>query len=394
MASGAASARRFRLHRRADAAPLAMSETVSKRNVWIDTMFKAVRLNALTYPVEPMEREELERAGAHWVAIEGQDPDEIVAAAADCDALLVVSSRVPGAVIDRLSRCRVLSRLGAGTDRIDIPAATRHGIVVANVPDFCVNEMAEHVLALLLAWGRRLFVMTEAMRQGNWSARHHPEVRRLAGQTLGLVGFGGSARAVAVRAVAFGMRLLAWARNPTKHGDAAARLGVELAPLERVLAESDFLSIHLPLTDETRHLIGAAELGRMKRSAVLINTARGAVVDEAALVECLRRRRIAGAALDVFETLDVFTLGGPAPTHPLLELDNVILTPHSGGSSVESTLESKLRGARHAVDVLQGRWPPHVVNPEVVPRTRLSFRARSTPRESAEPPEGFSERES
>src|SRR6478735_4878615 len=133
-------------------------------------MFKAVRLNALTYPIEPAERDELERAGAEWLAVEGQEPDEIIAAAADCDALLVVSSRVPGRVLEHLDRCRVLSRLGAGTDRIDIATATRHGIVVANVPDFCVNEMAEHVLALLLAWSRRLFFMTDAMQKGNWSA--------------------------------------------------------------------------------------------------------------------------------------------------------------------------------------------------------------------------------
>ena len=229
-------------------------------------MFHAVRLNAQTYPVEPGERAELERAGARWHAIEGQDPDEIVAAAADCDALLVVSSYVPGKVLERLTRCRVLSRLGAGTDRVDIAAATRLGIVVANVPDFCVNEMAEHVLALLLAWGRRLFHVTEAMRHGDWSARHHPGVHRLAGQTLGLVGFGGSAHAVAVRARGFGLRLLAWARNPERHRQAAAELGVELAPLDRALAESDYVSIHLPLTDETRHLLGAHELGLMKSS--------------------------------------------------------------------------------------------------------------------------------
>jgi D-3-phosphoglycerate dehydrogenase / 2-oxoglutarate reductase len=334
-------------------------------------MLKAVRLNAVTYPVDPAEKEIIERAGAQWVAIEGQRPEEIVAAAADCDALLVVSSYVPGAVIERLDRCRVLSRLGTGTDRLDIAAATRRGIVIANVPDFCVNEMADHAFALLLAWGRRLFVMAEAMRRGDWSVRHHPGIHRIASRTLGLVGFGSSARAVATRARAFGMRLLAWARNPAKHRDDAAGLGVELVSLERVLAESDFLSIHLPLTAETRHLIGAAELGRMKESAVLINTARGAIVDESALVECLRRRRIAGAALDVFEGIDVFTLERTPASHPLLELDNVILTPHSGGSSVESTRESKVRGARHAVDVLQGRWPPHVVNPEVVPRERL-----------------------
>jgi phosphoglycerate dehydrogenase-like enzyme len=168
------------------------------------------------------------------------------------------------------------------------------------------------------------------------------------------------------------MRLLAWARNPAKHEQEARRLGVELVELDRLLAESDFVSIHLPLTDQTRHLLGTAQLGRMKSSAVLINTARGAIIDEPALVEALRQKRIAGAALDVFEGIDVFALPGPPPAHPLLELDNVTLTPHCSGSSVESTRESKVRGARHAVDVLQGRRPPHVVNPEVVPRFPLS----------------------
>src|SRR5439155_2836472 len=144
-------------------------------------MFTAVRLNAITYPLDPGEHAEMARCGAAFTALEGQRPEEIVAAAHDCDALLVVSSRVPASVIERLPRCRVIARLGAGTDRIDVEAATRHGIVVSNVPDFCLNEQAEHTLALLLAWGRRLPSMTEAMRRGEWSARHHPGVHRLAG---------------------------------------------------------------------------------------------------------------------------------------------------------------------------------------------------------------------
>jgi D-3-phosphoglycerate dehydrogenase len=335
-------------------------------------MFRAVRLNAVTYPIDAAERAELERCAASLVEIEGQQPDEIVAAAADCDALLVVSSRVPASVIERLGNCRVIARLGAGTDRIDIDAATRHGIVVSNVPDFCLNEQAEHTLALLLAWARRLPDMTAAMRRGDWNARHHPGVHRLAGQTLGLIGFGAGARAVAVRARPFGLRLLAWARNPAKHQADAAAAGALLVDLDHLLGESDFVSVHLPLTPETRHLLDARRLGLMKPTAALVNTARGALVDEAALVDALRQGRIAGAALDVFEGIDVFALPGAAPRHPLLELDNVILTPHTAGSSVESTRESKVRGVRNAVDVLLGRWPAHVVNVEVRPRLPLS----------------------
>lgn len=339
-------------------------------------MFHAVRLNAETYPVEPEERAALREAGAEWLAVEGQAPQEIIAAAADCDALLVVSSRLPAEVIQRLDRCRVIARLGAGTDRIEVAAATRRGIVVANVPDFCLHEQAEHTLALLLAFARRLPHMMEAMRIGRWTARNHPEVHRIAGQTLGLLGFGGSAQALARRAAAFDLRIAAWARDPAKHAAAAERLGVSLWELDRLLAESDFVSLHLPLTPETWHILDARRLALLKPSAVLVNTARGGLLDETALIDALRNHRIAGAALDVFEGIDVFAapvaeLAASALRHPLLELDNVILTPHCAGSSVESTLDSKRRGAQNAALVLQGRWPLHVVNPDVRPRSPL-----------------------
>jgi D-3-phosphoglycerate dehydrogenase / 2-oxoglutarate reductase len=334
-------------------------------------MFHAVRLNAITYPIEPAERAELQRAGAELAAIEGQRPEEILDAAADCDALLVVSADVPGSVIERLSRCRVISRLGAGTDRIDIDAATRSGMVVANVPDFCLNEQAEHTMALLLALARRLPWMSAAMSRGDWSARHDPGVHRIAGRTLGLVGFGGGAKAVAERARVFGLRLLAWARTPDRHRADADRIGVELLGLDRLLEQSDFISIHLPLTPETRYLIDRTKLARMKPTAVVINTARGAIIDESALVDALQHKRIAGAALDVFEGIDVFALPGKPASHPLMELDNVILTPHCAGSSVESTLDSKVRGARNAAAVLAGKWPAAVVNPGVRPRFQL-----------------------
>jgi phosphoglycerate dehydrogenase-like enzyme/REP element-mobilizing transposase RayT len=265
----------------------------------------------------------------------------------------------------------VLSRLGAGTDRVDVAAATRCGIVVANVPDFCLDEQAEQTMTLLLACARRLPHMTAAMRRGEFTARHHPGVHRVAGRVLGLVGFGASAKAVAVRAKGFGLRLLAWARDPGKHRPDAGRLGVELVGLERLLSESDFVSVHLPLTPETRHLLDAGRLALMRPGAVLVNTARGAIVDEQALVEALRQGRLAGAGLDVFDGINVFTPPAAPPSHPLLELDNVILTPHCAGSSVESTLDSKFRGARNAAAVLMGRWPASVVNPGVRPRYPL-----------------------
>jgi D-3-phosphoglycerate dehydrogenase len=334
-------------------------------------MLHAVRLNALTYPVEQGEIAELDRAGAELIAIEGQQAEDILAVAADCDALLVVSSAVPGSIIEQMAKCRVIARLGAGTDKIDVDAATRCGIVVANVPDFCINEQAEHVMALLLAFARQLPFMMDAMRTGDWSARHHPAVHRLAGQCLGLIGFGASAQAVASRAKAFGLRVIAWARNPAKCAANAEQLGVVLVPLDRLMSIADFVSIHLPLASDTRHLLGAEKLSLMKPTAILINAARGAIVDENALIDALRERRIGGAALDVFENIDVFALPGAPPRHPLMKLDNVILTPHCAGSSVESSLDSKERGAHNAAEVLSGRWPPHVVNRNVQPRIPL-----------------------
>jgi phosphoglycerate dehydrogenase-like enzyme len=214
--------------------------------------------------------------------------------------------------------------------------------------------------------------MTAAMRRGEWTARGHQGVHRLAGQTLGLVGFGASAQGVAERAAALHLRRRAWARNPDKYRAIAERLGVELVSLDVLLAESDFVSLHLPLTPETRELIGASQLAQMKSTAVLINTARGAIVDEKALVTALGSGRLGGAALDVFDGIDVFALPGPPPDHPLLKMENVICTPHCAGSSVESSRDSKVRGAQHAAQVLGGRRPTHVVNPDVVPRSKVS----------------------
>lgn len=331
----------------------------------------ALRLNSETYPVEPQERQQLAAAGAELVCIEGQSEAEQLAAGRDCDALLVVSAYVTGDVIGQLARCRTIARLGAGTDRIDVEAATRQGIVVSNVPDFCLGEQADHTMALLLASARRLPSMMKAMHSALWTARQDAGVRRIAGRTLGLIGFGASAQAVARRAAGFGLVLQAWTRSPDKYASVAKALGVQLVDLGTLLGSSHFVSIHLPLSAQTRGMIGRPQLASMLPDAVLINTARGAVVDEDALVDCLRRRAIGGAALDVFSGIDVFAKPGVPQHHPLLELDNVIATPHCAGSSVESTRESKVRGAGHAAQVLSGLWPDHIVNPQVNPRNPL-----------------------
>ena len=338
--------------------------------------WRVLRLNAETYPVEPGEYAALAEADAELIAVEGQTEADILGACAHCDALMVVSSYVPATVVRQLPKCRTIARLGAGTDRIDLEAATEAGMVVSNVPDFCLGEQADHTMALLLSFARRLPFMQQAMRDGNFSARQHPGVHRLAGRRLGLIGFGASAQAVARRATAFGLQVQAWTRHPGNYASIAGQLGVGLVELPRLLQTSHFVSIHLPLTPQTRHLLGAAELAQMMPEAALVNTSRGAIIDESALVDALQRGAIAGAALDVFSSIDVFAPSAPPPQHPLLAMDNVSATPHTAGSSVESTRESKERGARHAAQVLLGFWPAHVVNPTVQSRWPL---ARATP---------------
>jgi D-3-phosphoglycerate dehydrogenase len=276
-------------------------------------------------------------------------PHVIVRALAGADAVLCMHAPIDRAVITALRRCRVIVRFGTGLDNIDVEAARAAGIAVFGVHDYCTEEVAAHTMALLLAWNRRIlayhaFVLDRrwnerSLTTGNWGCG---PLTRLSGQTLGILGFGHIGRAVAARARAFGMPVLAWTRNPD--AAMAAALGVELSERDEVLRRSDYLSLHLPLTAETRGLIDAAAIEAMKPGAVLINTARGALADEAALVAGLRSSRLGGALLDVYEE-------APLPVdHPLRGLDNVILTPHVGFYSEEALLDLRRKAAERVVN--------------------------------------------
>jgi D-3-phosphoglycerate dehydrogenase / 2-oxoglutarate reductase len=336
---------------------------------------RVVRLNCDLFPVDDYEAELYRRYGLQPSLVGSLPPDDFIPYVADCDAVIVVSGRLPRHVIERMRRCRVISRRGTGTDRIDVETATRLGILVTNVPRFCEDEIAEHTMLLLLALARQLPLMSAAMYEGGWTRVRRAALEgnhRLAGQTLGLVGFGAGARAVARRAAAFGLRVLATRRNLAAPDPEAAALNVEMVNLETLLVRSDYVSLHLPLTPATRHLLDDAHLRLMKPTAYLINTARGAIVDELALVAALREGRLVGAGLDTFEQIDVFGPDG-RPDHPLLELDNVILTPHVAAESVESRQESARGAIGNLVSVLSGRWPnpEHIVNTGVAPRWSL-----------------------
>ena len=336
--------------------------------------WRVVRLNAGLFPIDAYEAAQYARHGLTPVEVEAATPDELRAAAAEADAVLVVSAALPANVVAGMARCRVIARLGAGTDKIAVDTATAHGIVVTNVPDFCAEEQAVHTLMLILALARQLPEMTAAMAAGTYGAARATSRtnQRLSGQTLGLVGFGHSAKLVARMAQGFGLRVIATRRRAGPDPEADA-LGVTLTDLDTVLREADWLSLHAPLLPDTYHLLGAAALAKMKPGAVLINTARGALVEEAALVAALQAGRLAGAGLDTFESIDMFGPESGPPTHPLLGQPNVILTPHVAAGSVQAMQTVSRGGVENVAAVLRGYWPPpgRIVNAGVPPRYPL-----------------------
>ncbi len=336
---------------------------------------KVVRLNAELFPISDYEIELFEKYQLNVTPIEAETPSDIIRHVAGCDGLFVVSASLPTEVIDSLSRCRVISRLGTGTDKIDVARATERGILVTNIPDFCIEDQADHAMALMLAIARKLPAMGRAILEGAWS-RSRDESNtghRVSTGTLGLVGFGGSAKEMAKRAAGFGMRILATRKNMDGDRTEADRIGVQMVDLETVLTQSDYISLHLPLNQATRHMFDEKMLKKCKPGAVLINTARGALVDELALASVLREGHLSAAGLDTFEQIDVHTKNESPPSHPLLKLANVIFTPHVAALSIESKRDNNRGGVENLAAVLSGRWPEpgRIVNPTVVPRNPL-----------------------
>jgi D-3-phosphoglycerate dehydrogenase len=299
-------------------------------------------------------------------ATEAGSEDELIANLKDADVVLVAQAQITRRVLESTHRCRAVIRYGIGVDNVDLEAATENGIVVAHVLDFCTEEVSSHAIALLLAMARRLLPLHRDASAGRWRQDHAWRLAPVHGQTLGIVGFGNIGRAVARKALAFDMRVLAY--DPYADAGAAQEMGVKRASIDELLAECDYLSLHTPLTPETRHLIGAAELKAMKPTAVLINTARGPAVDEAALAEALAAGEIAAAALDVFEEEPL------AADSPLCRLENVLLTPHVAFVSPEAMQLVRQEVGRAAGDVLRGRWPRYVANGAVKPRAPLEGR--------------------
>lgn len=309
-----------------------------------------VLLTDYAWPDLTIERATLAAVGAELIVAESTEPTTLSRLAANADAIMTTWARVSAEVLATATRCRIVSRFGIGLDNIDVAFATQRGMLVTNVPDYCVKEVAEHALALILALGRKVAFYHHQTKSGSYELSAGAALRRLEGQTVGIVGLGNIGRQLAAKASAVGFRVVAYSRH------AQAAPSVELLPLDELLAQSDFVSLHLPSTPETRHLIGAAQLALMKRTAYLINTSRGAILDERALAEALSDNRLAGAALDVQQQEP------PDVADPPFNDPRVIITPHAAFYSVESVTELRQRVSQQVADALVGKTPENVVN--------------------------------
>lgn len=298
-------------------------------------------------PATESGRVSLSRISSAYVPRTVTTEDEVIRIARDADAILVVGARISRRVMEALPRLRAIGRYGAGVDNIDVRAAAERGIAVVNASGYCAREVADHTVMFMLACSRRLLFLDRQMRNGRWARAEASPMRALHSQILGLVGFGRIGREVARRAHGFGVTMLAY--DPSAHAEQAQDAGVTLVGLNELLSRSDFVSVHAPLAETTHHLIGAPELAQMKPTAFLLNTSRGSLVDESALVSALREGRIAGAALDVFEAEPL------SASSPLLQQDSILLTPHVAGLSDESQEMLRRNISRAVADALSAR---------------------------------------
>ena len=318
--------------------------------------------------IEP-ERQVLAEIGAELIAAETGEEAELLTFAPMMDGILTCWQPVRAPVIAAAEKCQVIGRCGIGLDNIDVEAATEHGIVVTNVPAYCMDEVSDHAMGLLLACARKISRFNRATREGIWDQNIGPAMYRLRGKTLGVVGFGRIAQSIVPKAKGFGLNVNIC--SPRTDSGLIRQHGAQKVSFPELLATSDFITIHAPLTPETRYMFSYAEFRAMKPTAYLINTARGGIVDTAALTAALRNAEIAGAGLDVLETEP------PEENAELLTLENVVVTPHTAFISEESILDLEVAAATCVAQVLTGKLPESVVNPAVLERPNLRAKSLS-----------------
>lgn len=317
-------------------------------------LFK-VLITDYAWPDVEIERRVLAEIDAELIVATKQDVESLTALAKDVDAIMTNWAKTPAAVIGASPKCRIVSRLGIGLDNIDVEYCTRHGIPVTNVPDYCLIEVAEHALAQLLSLARKIAFYYRETQAGRYVLQAGPKLRRIEGQTLGIVGLGNIGRKLAQKALGLGLKVVATSR--TRKDPLPS---VRYCELDELLATSDYVSLHLPLRPETRHMIGAAQLARMKPTAYLINTARGGLIDAAALAAALDKGQLAGAALDVQDPEP------PDLSQPPYNDPRVLVSPHAAFVSEESLANLRERVARQVATRLTGGVPENVVNPSVL----------------------------
>jgi D-3-phosphoglycerate dehydrogenase len=307
-----------------------------------------------------IERAIIEDAGLQLTAAQCKTEDDVIDVARDADAIIAQYATVGEKAIAALTRCRVIARYGTGVDIVDVDAATRRGILVTNVPnDWCENEVADHAMALLLTLARKVRAYDVATRAGTWRWQSGAPIHRLRGSVLGLLSFGAIARAIAARAAGFGMQVIA--HDPYVPDRDVAAAGATSVAFGELLEQSDYLVVQAPLTAATHHLIDEAALRRMKRSAFLINTARGPIVSDDALYRALQEGWIAGAGLDDIEE-EPAKQRDWEPSNPLFTLANAVVTPHAAYYSEEAIHTVRDFAAHEVVRVLTGQPPLSPVN--------------------------------
>ncbi len=319
---------------------------------------KIVLVTDYTWSSTEPEARVLAEVGARLLVAQTGSEEELVKLAPQADAILTCFAHVTPKVIRAGERLQVVGRYGIGVDNIAVDEATRLGIPVTNVPAYCLDEVAEHALAFLLALARHVCSYDTAVRTGNWDLKTGMPIFRMNGRTLGILGFGKIGQTLAAKARGLGLRLIAY--DPFLPDAVFSQNHTEKVGLEELFERADFISVHMPLTPDTRHMVSTPLLRKMKPTAFLVNTSRGGVIDQAALLLALQEGWLAGAGLDVFEPERL------PPDHPLLHAPNLLTTPHVAFYSEESVVELEVKAAQNVAAILAGHRPAAVVNPQVL----------------------------
>jgi D-3-phosphoglycerate dehydrogenase len=333
-------------------------KVVSNKTKW------RILVTDIAWPSIDPEAEILAQIGGELTLVESDSEEELLSKVHSADAILTCWKQIPESLIETGRKLQVISNYGIGVDNIPVQMATKYGIIVTNVPTFCLDEVSDHAMAMILSCARKICFYNSRLHAHDWEIESGKPLFRICCQTLGIIGFGKIGQTLASKARAFGMRVLVY--DPYVNNGIIQSLKCHKTDLDTLFTEADFVTLHVPLNNDTQGMISADRLRQMKSTAYLINTSRGAIIDQGALVEALNEGRIAGAALDVFvpEYLP--------PDHPLLAFPNVITTPHVAFYSEEALLDLEIQAAENVVAVLKGVRPVSIVNPEVLDLPRWS----------------------